>query len=90
MKEYLQWRSDVFQRDNWTCQTCWVSGVYVTAHHKVSFASIIKDNNVTSQELARKCEALWDRNNGVTLCEDCHKLTDNYKGRGIIKKLIKI
>lgn len=87
MYEYIQWRTRVFERDRWTCQTCGVRGVYVTAHHIKSFALILRENYIKNQEQARICEELWDTKNGVTLCEDCHKLTDNYKGRGIIKKL---
>jgi hypothetical protein len=26
-------------------------------------------------------------NNGITLCEDCHSKTDNYKGRNKNKKV---
>ncbi len=85
MSEYKQWRSDCFVRDNWTCQTCRISGVYVTVHHKKSFSKIIKENNIKNVLDARKCSELWDINNGVTLCEDCHKLTDNYKGRANTK-----
>jgi len=81
MREYYKWRSDVFTRDNWTCQTCGITGVYVTAHHKIGFSKIIKENGIKNQEDARKCKELWDTKNGVTLCEECHKLTDNYKGR---------
>ena len=87
MGEYYQWRSDVFQRDNWTCKTCGINGVYVTAHHIKGFSKIIKENNVKSREHARKLPELWDVNNGITLCEDCHKLTDNYKGRGKKKNI---
>ena len=67
-KEYKQWRSDVFQRDNWTCQTCGARG-YVEAHH-------IKD-------WARFPQLRYVLDNGVALCRECHKLTDNfgYKGR---------
>jgi len=79
MREYLQWRSDIFVRDNWTCQTCKNKGIYVTAHHKKSFSKIIRENNITDVSIARQCEELWDINNGVTLCENCHELTDNYK-----------
>ena len=83
MREYSEWRSDVFTRDNWTCQTCGITGVYVTGHHKKGFMAILKENNIKTVNQARKCQQLWDRNNGVTLCEECHKLTDNYKGRAI-------
>lgn len=77
MPEYLIWRSRVFQRDKWTCMTCGALG-YVTAHHKESFSRIIKENRIRNIEEARKCQELWDIRNGVTLCEFCHSLTDNY------------
>ena len=80
MPEYKLWRSKVFERDEWTCKTCNQKG-YVTAHHIKSFTSILKENNVKSTLDALKIKILWDINNGVTLCEACHSLTDNYKGR---------
>ncbi len=83
MSEYKQWRSDVFQRDNWTCRTCNFSKGYVTAHHIKGFNKIIKENNIININLARECKELWNINNGITLCEECHSLTDNYKGRAI-------
>lgn len=90
MGEYHQWRSNIFVRDNWICQTCRKIGVYVTAHHKKSFSLIIKEYNLKTREDARRCAELWDLDNGVTLCEDCHKLTDNYKGRNKAKQRILI
>lgn len=36
---------------------------------------------ITSLIGARKCIELWDIENGITLCESCHKLTDNYAGK---------
>lgn len=86
MKEYIKWRKDIFERDNYTCQECKYTG-YVTAHHIKSFSSIIKKNDINTIIEARECNEIWDLNNGLTLCENCHTKTDNYKGRGRLKKL---
>lgn len=80
MYQYSEWRSKVFERDGWECQTCHDRG-YVTAHHIKSFSAIIKENKITTTVMASKCLELWDIENGVTLCENCHSLTDNYKKR---------
>ncbi len=84
-QKYHQWRSNVFQRDNWTCQTCYVrKGKELHPHHIKSFAKILEEYNIKILEEALNCEELWDVNNGITLCKDCHKLTNNYgsKNRG--------
>jgi len=73
--EYLQWRSNVFERDNWTCQTCNIRGAYLEAHHIIEFCDIIKNYKIKSIENSLKCDELWDINNGVTLCKKCHNLT---------------
>lgn len=80
MTEYKQWRTNCFIRDKWTCQTCSDRG-YVTVHHINSLIKIIKRNLIKDTKEARNCKELWDESNGVTLCEECHKLTDNYKGK---------
>ena len=69
--EYFIWRSSVFERDNWTCQTCNLRGVYLEAHHVKS--------------LAEYPELAFELDNGVTLCRTCHSLTDNYRGKNRIK-----
>ena len=73
--EYRQWRSDVFQRDNWTCQTCGKRGCYLEAHHIIRFIDIIKRYDIKTIKEAIDCKMLWDIDNGVTLCRECHQLT---------------
>ena len=58
--EYKEWRSKVFQRDNWTCQTCQTRGVYLEAHHIKPWAKFP--------------EFRYEVSNGVTLCLPCHNL----------------
>jgi len=72
--KYRQWRSDIFTRDDFTCQNCGDNkGGNLEAHHKKTFSSILQKYEITTIEEALECEKLWDINNGITLCEKCHK-----------------
>lgn len=93
--KYRQWRSDVFTRDNFTCQECGIQSgcghtVIFQAHHMKSLAEIIKTNNITTLEQAIQCEELWNINNGQTLCKECHKLTDTYAVKNRKKLIIQL
>ncbi|MHA1483149.1 MAG: HNH endonuclease [Candidatus Heimdallarchaeaceae archaeon] len=71
--KYRQWRSDVFTRDDFTCQECGVRGGDLEAHHIKPFYKIIKENNIKTLQGALDCEELWNINNGRTLCLQCHR-----------------
>lgn len=75
--KYKLWRKSVYERDNYTCQKCGgYKGNRLNAHHNIkSFSLIWELNNIKTYEQAEKCAELWDVNNGITLCEECHSLT---------------
>lgn len=77
--KYRQWRSDVFTRDNFTCQFCLDKrGGNLEADHIKPFALILKENNIKSFKQALDCEELWNINNGRTLCIRCHMKTETW------------
>jgi hypothetical protein len=78
LPEMYIWKNEVFKRDDWTCQVCGLRGGKLEAHHIKRFVNILKENYIKTLEEALICSELWDTSNGITLCTDCHKLTDNY------------
>lgn len=67
------WRKEVFERDNYTCQKCRKIGGQLNADHIKEFSVIFEENNLKSYSEAMNCSELFDVNNGMTLCIECHK-----------------
>jgi len=80
MPEYIKWRDEIYKRDSYTCCFCGTVGTTLNADHIKPFSSIIRENNIENKEQARNCDALWDMENGRTLCISCHRKTDTYGG----------
>jgi len=68
-RQYKKWRLAVFTKDNFTCVNCQKVGGYLIAHHAKGWAKYPK--------------LRYKINNGITLCKNCHSLTDNYKGKAV-------
>jgi 5-methylcytosine-specific restriction endonuclease McrA len=64
---YAAWRTAVFVRDDYTCQSCGVRGGRLNADHIKRFADFH--------------ELRLDVANGRTLCEGCHRKTETYGNR---------
>jgi predicted HNH restriction endonuclease len=64
-KKYRDWRTSVFIRDRFTCQNCKKVGTYIVAHH--------------IKPWSQYKELRYTVDNGITLCEDCHRLVHNWK-----------
>jgi len=69
---FKNWRTAVFKRDNWTCYICKQRGRKLEAHHIKSFSDY--------PDLRFSVE------NGITLCNECHKKTENYGRKNRFKQ----
>ena len=57
--EMTEWRNFVFSNDKFICQHCKKVGGKLHAHHKAPYSLFPK--------------LKWEKQNGITLCEVCHK-----------------
>jgi len=83
LKEYKDWQINVMKRDDYTCLKCLKRGVRLTPHHLKAFSYLIGQLSNKDIQTALNCNELWDVNNGVTLCHECHKFTPNYSTKAI-------
>lgn len=55
----MKWRKEIFERDDYTCQLCGQYGGTLNGHHIKPFC--------------KYPDMVFDLENGITLCYDCHK-----------------
>jgi len=61
--KYINWRKEIFYRDKYKCVECGKTNCKLNAHHILSFSKYKNKR--------------FDINNGITLCEECHKKKHN-------------
>lgn len=69
--KYHNWKQDVLERDNHTCQIC-EAEENIEVHHKKEMGQIVEEFNIETIKQAKECDALWDLDNGKSLCVHCH------------------
>ena len=69
----VNWKKNIFKRDDYTCSICNKRGVELNAHHLKPFAELLNENNIITVEEGLNNKNIWDINNGITCCKSCHK-----------------
>lgn len=71
--EYKLWRSNIFEREDWTCKFCKKRGGWLEVdHYPKGFAEIMSEYKIDTYEKAQQCKELWNEENGRVLCKKCH------------------
>lgn len=65
--EWIEWRTFVYKRDNYTCQECNKKGGKLHPHH-ILYRKDYPD-------------LIFDKNNGITLCSNCHSTVHGFKDK---------
>jgi hypothetical protein len=72
LQKYIDWRTTVFERDNYVCTICGKIGGKLQVHHCLPFARLLKLYNIDSLAMADKTMELWNPELGITLCKEHH------------------
>ena len=84
LAHFTKWQRKVEEKSKGKCMLCGLTeqqqedldlesiGLFV--HHILPLTLIIDRYHLTNKEEIKKCKKLWDVNNGIVLCDPCHKM----------------
>lgn len=75
------WRKDIYERDDYTCARCGKRGGRLHAHHCIRLSNIIEKYQIKCTQEVKNHSLLFDIDNGITLCMDCHKWVHSTKNK---------
>ena len=84
-KRYKKWKREVRNRDKDVCQVCEAVSLKPEVDHIKPWILVFRESGVTTLKESRETKVLWDISNGRTLCYDCHKQTDTYGQKALLK-----
>ena len=75
LEKSLEWKYQVFKRDNNTCQHCGEKNNQVLqAHHIVPVSELVRKYNIKEVREALDYTEFFNIDNGITYCKRCHGL----------------
>ena len=73
-KKYLDWKKQILERDDFTCQACGLKGS-IQVHHIIPLSILLKENNYFQLNDFRNIiddVKIWNKSNAISLCHFCH------------------
>ena len=72
--KYKEWRDTIFKKYNYTCQISNIRGNNLHVHHIVSLFKLIKQYNITKDNVQEYDNIIYDLNNGIVIADELHNL----------------
>jgi len=89
------WIKDILERDNYMCFSCGQIGGKLEVHHIIPLEKMIDvykyENGSADLKGLLEWDEFWNKDNGVTLCKDCHNKIPKFSKKDEIyipKKLL--
>jgi hypothetical protein len=70
---YERWKQECLKLADYTCNVSNQRGGKLNVHHLIPLSTLVKENNITKENISDFHDILFNVNNGIVLREDVHK-----------------